>query len=74
MTRKTTTPTHRVQRLVFRGFANLNKALDTYAPATDPECDWKWSSLRCEPRGECRFYYKVCLGSGQLLVGWRSRD
>lgn len=57
----TTQPQNRAQRLVFRSFTSLNAALDKYAPATDAECDWRWASLSCEPREECRFYYKVCL-------------
>ena len=47
------------QRALLRGLGQLERVLDSYAPATSPECDWRWSSLRCEPREECRFYLKL---------------
>ena len=47
------------QRALLRGLGQLERVLDSYAPATSPECDWRWSSLRCEPREECRFYFKL---------------
>lgn len=56
---RTRAHTHRAQRLVVRGLRQVNEVLDKYAPATDRECDWRWTSLRCEPRDQCRFYFKV---------------
>ncbi|KAM3576681.1 hypothetical protein VYU27_001484 [Nannochloropsis oceanica] len=47
------------QRALLRGLGQLEEVLAYYAPATSPECDWRWSSLRCEPREDCRFYFKL---------------